>query len=54
MKPIKTLGAAALYRDESYFGRTTPVVRWIVKVGDRIVADCSTRREALEWLTTYA
>jgi len=54
VKLIKTLGLAALYRDESYFGRTTPVVRWVVKVGTKTVADCTTRREALAWLNTYS
>ena len=51
---IKTQNKAALYRDEMYLGRITPWVRWIVKVGDRIVAECDTRREALTWLAIYA
>jgi len=54
MQLIKTLGAASLYRDEMYFGRTTPVIRWIVKTGDQIVAECGTRREAMQWLEMYA
>jgi hypothetical protein len=54
LQHIKTLGKATLYRSEVYCGRTTPIVEWIVKVGDRIVAQCATRREALDWLTTYS
>jgi hypothetical protein len=54
LQHIKTLGKATLYRSETYNHRTTPLIEWIVKVGDRIVAQCATRREALEWLTTYS
>jgi hypothetical protein len=54
MTLIKTLGAASLYRKESFNHRTTPLIEWIVKVGDQTIRECTTRREALEWLTTYA
>lgn len=54
MQLIKTQNKAALYRSETYLGRTTPWIRWIVKVGDRIVRQCDTRREALTWLSIYA
>jgi hypothetical protein len=53
MQLIQTLGKAALYRKESYNHRTTALVAWIVKVGDTIVRDCNTKREALEWLNIY-
>jgi len=49
-----TQGRAALYRKESYNHRTTPRIEWIVKVGDQIVRECSTRREALTWLNIYS
>jgi hypothetical protein len=49
----QTLGKATLYRCETYNHRTTPLVQWIVKVGDRIVRECSTRKEALIWLDIY-
>lgn len=49
-----TMGRAALYRKESYNHRTTPRVEWIVKVGDQIVRECRTRREALTWLNIYS
>jgi hypothetical protein len=49
----QTLGKAALYRRESYNHRTTPLVEWIVKVGERIVRECPTRKEALTWLNIY-
>ena len=48
-----TLGKAALYRRETFNHRTTPLVEWVVKVGDRIVRECTTRREALTWLNIY-
>ena len=54
MQLIKTQGNACLYRKESYNHRTTPVVEWIVKVGDQIVRKCQTRREAIVWLEMYA
>jgi hypothetical protein len=50
---IKTLGRAALYRKESYNHRTTPLIEWIVKVGDQTIRECNTRREALQWLDIY-
>jgi len=50
---IKTLGKANLYRRESFNGRTTAQVEWIVKVDDQIIRICPTRREALTWLEIY-
>lgn len=50
----QTLGKAALYRRETYNHRTTPLIEWVVKVGDRTVRECATRREALVWLTLYS
>ena len=54
MTLIKTQGKATLYREGHYFGRTSPIVEWIVKVGDRTIIRCRTRYEALEWLNIYA
>ena len=45
MQPVKTNGKAALYRHESYCGRTTPIVEWIVKVGAQTIRICTTRKE---------
>lgn len=53
MQRIKTLGKATLYRQESFNHRTTPLIEWIVKVGDRLIRSCATKREALQWLNTY-
>lgn len=53
MKPVQTLGKATLYRKESYNHRTTALVVWIVKFNDQIVRECTTKREALEWLNIY-
>ena len=53
MKLIQTLGKATLYRKESYNHRTTAQVVWLVKFDDRIVRECTTKREALEWLNIY-
>ena len=49
----QTLGKASLYRKESYNGRTTAVIEWVVKVGDRTMRYCTTKREALQWLAMY-
>ena len=49
----QTKGKAALYRKESYNGRTTAVVEWVVKVGDKVVRECTTKREAAQWLVIY-
>lgn len=46
-------GKAALYRKESFNGRTTAQVEWIVKVGDQVVRYCTTKREAVTWLEIY-
>lgn len=53
MTLIATLGRASLYRKESYNHRTTALVEWIVRVGDTIVRECRTKREALTWLDIY-
>jgi len=49
----QTVGKATLYRRETYNHRTTPLVEWIVKVGDRTIRECATRKEALTWLDIY-
>lgn len=53
MTLVTTLGLAALYRKESYNSRTTPIVEWIVRVGDKTMRECSTKRDALAWLNIY-
>ena len=53
MQLIKTLGRAALYRKESYNHRTTPLIEWIVRVGDTPIRACRTKSEALTWLNIY-
>lgn len=50
---VTTQGKAQLYRKESYNHRTTAKVEWVVKVGEQIVRECNTKREALQWLTIY-
>jgi hypothetical protein len=52
--PVKTEGKATLYRKETYNGRTTPLIEWIVKVQDSIVRECSTKKDALIWLSIYS
>jgi hypothetical protein len=54
MQLIKTLGIASLYRKESYFGRSTASVEWIVKQGEQTIRICNTRREALQFLEIYS
>lgn len=54
MQLIKTLGNASMYRKESYMGRCTATVEWIVKCGEQIVRICDTRREALQFLAIYS
>ena len=53
MTPVTTLGLATLYRTESYNHRTTPLIEWVVRVGDTTVRQCNTKREALTWLNIY-
>lgn len=53
MQLVKINGKATMYRKESYNHRTTALVAWIVKVGDTIVRECTTRKEALVWLSIY-
>jgi hypothetical protein len=49
----QTSGKASLYRKESYNGRTTALVEWIVKVNDQVIRYCSTKKEAILWLDLY-
>ena len=53
MQLIDTLGHAALYRKESYNHRTTPLIKWVVRVGNLVVRECRTKREAKIWLAIY-
>jgi hypothetical protein len=53
MRLITTLGRAALYRKESYNHRTTPLIEWVVRVGDMTVRECRTKRDAMTWLDIY-
>lgn len=53
MQLVTTLGRASLYRKESYNHRTTALVEWIVRVGDTVVRECNTKREAMTWLNIY-
>ena len=53
MQLITTLGRAALYRKESYNHRTTPLIEWVVRVGDLTVRECRTKRDAMTWLAIY-
>jgi hypothetical protein len=53
MALVTTLGLATLYRKETYNHRTTPLVEWVVRVGETIVMECRTKREALIWLNIY-
>jgi len=53
MQLIYTLGRAALYRKESYNHRTTPLIEWIVRVGDMTVRVCRTKRDAITWIDIY-
>jgi len=48
MQLITTLGRASLYRKESYNSRTTPLIEWVVRVGE-----CRTKRDAMTWLNIY-
>lgn len=48
-----TQGRVRLYREETYFGRTTPRVEWHVTFDDKTVRTCPTRKEALEWVAIY-
>ena len=50
---VKMNGKAALYRKESFNGRTTAQIEWIVRVGDQIMRCCTTKREATIWLDIY-
>jgi hypothetical protein len=54
MTYVKTEGKASLYRKESFCGRSTPIVEWIVKVQDQIIRECSTKKDAIVWLSIYS
>lgn len=45
---------AHIKRVENYFGRSTPIIEWHVVLGDRVIVECRTKREALEWLKVYS
>jgi hypothetical protein len=53
MQLVKTLGRASLYRKESYNHRTTPIIEWVVRVGDKTMRQCYTKRDAMAWLNIY-
>ena len=53
MQLVKTLGMASLYRKESYNHRTTPLIEWVVRVGDKTMRQCYTKRDAMAWLNIY-
>ena len=53
MQLITTLGRASLYRKESYNSRTTPRIEWVVRVGDKTMRECRTKRDAMTWLNIY-
>lgn len=44
---------AYIKRLESYNGNTTPTVEWHVMLDGKLMRECSTKREALEWLPIY-
>jgi hypothetical protein len=50
---VTTTGKASLYRKESFNGRTTAQIEWIVKVGDQVIRYCNTKKEAITWLALY-
>lgn len=50
---VKIEGKAALYRKESFNGRTTAQIEWIVKVGEQVIRYCNTKKEAITWLALY-
>ena len=54
----QTVGKANVYRNESYNHGTTAKVTWSVKItwpcGKIVtVAECKTRKEAMQWAWTY-
>jgi hypothetical protein len=51
---VKTEGKATLYRKESYNGRTTALIEWVVKVGEQTIRICTTRKDAMTWLNLYS
>lgn len=46
-------GKASLYRKESFNGRTTPIIEWIIKVNNQIIRECKTKKEAIIWFNMY-
>ena len=59
MRELKQhIGKVRMYREEMYNHRTTPAVTWIVTYLDEnnkewVVRECTTRRDALEWVDIY-
>ena len=50
---IQMQGNASMYRKESFNGRSTALVEWVVMVGDRIMRHCTTKKDAIVWLNIY-
>ena len=50
---IQTQGKASLYRKESFNGRSTALIEWIVMVGDSVMRHCRTKKDAIVWLNIY-
>jgi len=46
-------GKASLYRKESFNGRTTPIIEWIIKYDNQIIRYCKTKKEAIIWFNIY-
>lgn len=49
-----TNGKATLYRKETYNHGTSAKIAWLVLVGDLLMRECATRKDALTWLDIYA
>jgi hypothetical protein len=47
------LGKVSLYRKESFNGRVTPIIEWIIKVDNQIIRYCKTKKEAIIWFNMY-
>lgn len=46
-------GKASLYRKESFNGRVTPIIEWIIKVDNQVIRYCKTKKEAIIWFNMY-
>ena len=44
---------AYIKRYEITCGRSTPLVEWHVMLDGKLIRECRTKREALEWLEVY-